>query len=72
MKLELEETPTGASTMQEVIYDCLGIEALLNQELMMYIAKKKRLHTDSVLGEQKRQKEKGICDAESLSLISDI
>lgn len=73
MKAELKPTLTNTTTnlaTAEMLYECLGLDALINGELMMQRAKHKRSHIDFVLAEQKRQKECGICDIDKLSMIS--
>ena len=64
-----QDDPTYCSPEDRII-DCLGLEALINQNLMMTIAKKRQEHIASILAEQKTQKALGIVDAERMSRVS--
>lgn len=69
LKRELEVTPTHATTPDRLC-ECLGLEAFMNKDLMLSIANKRRAHIDAILSEQRRQRERGVCDLETLSKIS--
>lgn len=69
MKRAIQESSAEAAA-PELLYECLGLEALLDREVMMEIARRKSAHVSAVLSEQSRQKSQGSCDVEELSLVS--
>ena len=70
MKRILDECAANCGTTTELLYECLGLEKLLNRDVMMCIAEKRRVHKEAILSEQRSQREQGICDLERLASVS--
>ena len=61
MKRAIQESPAEAAA-PELVYECLGLEALLDRGVMMEIVRRKSAHVSAVLSEQSRQKSQGSCE----------
>ena len=70
MSREMNNTPVEAITPEQLC-ECVGIEVFVTQGLAKDAFEKKRTHIDAVLSEQRLQEEKGVCDIEKLSKVSE-
>lgn len=71
IKHTLKEQGTSASTTTaEHLHEYIELDKLINHDVMVDIAKKRRSHIDSILSEQKTQREQGVYDLERLSRVS--
>lgn len=67
---EIQGLSAGEIMSPEQLYNCLGIEAFLQRGAAVRAQRSRRAHMSAVLTEQYRQKHKGICDPERLSIVS--
>ncbi len=61
----------GGGVLQEHLYECVGIEALVTRGLTMQMMERKREHVDSMLSEQSLQRQRGVQDPDRLSKVSE-
>ena len=69
MSIELEQTASEAITPEQ-LFECMGIEEFVTQDLARHVIEKKRAHVDAVLLEQRLQKQQGVRDPKKLSSVS--
>lgn len=55
---------------EEQLYNCVGLERLVTRGMAKYVEETKRAHVESILEEQRIQKERGLYDMERLSMAS--
>lgn len=67
---EIQGLSAGEIMSPEQLYNFLGIEAFLQRGAAVRAQRSRRAHMSAVLTEQYRQKHKGICDPERLSIVS--
>ena len=62
----------GQATMtpEQLCYECLGIEVLVNEGLARQINEKRRAHISAVLREQRLQAERGVRDIDKIAFES--
>ena len=54
----------------EVLYECIGLEIWLTDGLAKHVEKARHSHVTAVLSEQRRQRDRGICDIHSMSKVA--
>ena len=69
MSRELRES-SHAAISSERLGECMGLEAVLSQDLAMNLEKTKRAHVDIVLTEQCIQETQGVWDPDRLAHVS--
>lgn len=70
IRRDLEETPVPMTTPED-LYECLGLDSLVNRDVAMEIIRKRQAHTKRVLAVQSSKKEyNGVCDYVELATVS--
>lgn len=70
MPREIQDAPTDAKILREIVYQCIGIHMFVTRGLARQVQETRRAHIDAVLLEQRLQRQQGICDIEKLSNVS--
>ena len=67
---DLQECPHGSFVASEHLYECLGLDSLINKDVARKIANKRRAHLRNVLKEQSLQKQEGVNNYMMLATVS--